>query len=308
MRQNNNINSIKAKEELLTKINIEEYTLLIELIVEMLNDSILIDEEEIEPLMQNEEFKKLYVTIRDLRELTHSLNNGELKKFVYSKGYVLSNLKALQSNLRHLTWQTEQIAKGDFTQKVDFLGDFSSAFNEMTECLKENSDKLKYLANIDVLTQIPNRSMLTEFLVSTFQLAKRNSIEFGIILFDIDFFKKVNDTYGHIKGDRVLVAISDMLKREFRTTDIFARYGGEEFMAVLTQVSEFDVKRIGERALQHIRSTPIVINDEITLRITVSAGASCYREEDSAFEDIIKRSDSALYEAKNSGRDCMRIF
>jgi signal transduction histidine kinase len=96
-----------------------------------------------EALQENELFKKLYASLMDLRTLTLALSKGDLKQFVYSKDFLLSNLKAFQSNLRHLTWQTKQVANGDFSQRVDFLGDFSTSFNEMTVKLRDSSKHLE---------------------------------------------------------------------------------------------------------------------------------------------------------------------
>jgi signal transduction histidine kinase len=96
-----------------------------------------------ESLRENEVFKKLYASLMDLRTLTTALSKGDLQQFVYSKGFLLSNLKAFQSNLRHLTWQTKQVANGDFSQRVDFLGDFSTSFNEMTVKLRDSSKRLE---------------------------------------------------------------------------------------------------------------------------------------------------------------------
>ncbi|MDR1893230.1 MAG: cell wall metabolism sensor histidine kinase WalK, partial [Spirochaetales bacterium] len=104
---------------------------------------------------QDPKFLDLLAFIKDLRELSFALSRGNLQKFVASRGFILSNLKALQSNLRHLTWQAQRVADGDFSQKVDYLGEFSASFNEMTEKLKEAKAQLTAIASVDTLTQVP---------------------------------------------------------------------------------------------------------------------------------------------------------
>jgi diguanylate cyclase (GGDEF)-like protein len=254
-------------------------------------------------LRENEDFKKLYDCIMDIRTLSSSLSHGELQHFVYGKGFILANLKALQSNLRHLTWQTKKVAEGDFSQRVDFLGDFSDAFNEMTVKLRDSSMQLTWMANIDTLTQVPNRRALEKFLNESFRDAFENQKSYSIIIFDIDFFKSVNDNYGHDAGDAVLIKVSELLNRQFRSNDIFSRYGGEEFMAVLPGAAGTAAERIAERARKAVEEAAITFGGIQDITVTVSAGISERIDSDTTYEDIIKRSDQALYEAKNTGRN-----
>lgn len=253
--------------------------------------------------LDSELFQKITDYAMDLRKLSGALNKGDLSEFVYSKGYVLSNLKALQAHLRHLTWQTRKIADGDFTQTVDFLGDFSTAFNEMTKKLEEYSNALKKLATFDPLTQIPNRLYLNEFLEKTFTNFTIYNIPFSIMLFDIDFFKRVNDTYGHDAGDQVLQQVSELISSFFRTSDIFARYGGEEFVAVLPGAVLDTAHAKAKQILERVRKTTFVINNGEAVKLTISIGISQSRPDDESWNDSIKRSDEALYMAKENGRD-----
>ena len=250
-----------------------------------------------------EVYAKISKLILDIRAMTNSLGKGEVNKFVDSRGYIISNLKALQSNLRHLTWQTKKIAGGDFSQKVDFLGDFSEAFNEMTSRLKTYNDEMRKLANFDPLTQIPNRLSLNYFLTQAFERFANFREPLSILLFDLDLFKNVNDTYGHDVGDKVLVSLCKTVKHQFRATDMFARYGGEEFMAVLTNCPVDVARRTADRILSVIRETPVDIGDGLFLNVTVSIGVTQSLQEDADYEEIIKRSDEALYTAKSNGRN-----
>ncbi|MDR3200763.1 MAG: GGDEF domain-containing protein [Spirochaetales bacterium] len=253
-------------------------------------------------LQENPDFKKLYDCIMDIRTLSASLSRGDLQQFVYAKGFILSNLKALQSNLRHLTWQTKKVAEGDFSQRVDFLGEFSDAFNEMTVKLRDSSTQLTSLANIDTLTKIPNRRALEQFLSNSFQDALENQKAYSIIIFDIDFFKAVNDAFGHDAGDIVLIKVSEILNKQFRANDIFSRYGGEEFMAALPGAVGSAAEKIAQRARKAVEDATISLNGK-DVNVTISAGISEIIQGDTNFTDIIKRSDQALYEAKNTGRN-----
>ena len=247
-------------------------------------------------------FKNLYNQIVDLRELTASLNKGDLQKFVYSRGYILSNLKTLQANLRHLTWQSKMIASGDLSQVVDFMGDFSESFNIMIKNLRENRQLLHKLASIDTLTQIPNRLTLDSFLSDAFTHAKETDKKLSVIIFDIDHFKYINDDYGHVFGDYVLFLVANTINGQFRTSDLFARYGGEEFMAVLPNTNSKTALKIAERAL-HAVETLKIVHEKQVLSATVSAGISELLPIDNDFEALVKRSDEALYRAKHEGRN-----
>lgn len=249
------------------------------------------------------DFQKLYSCILAVRELSFALHRGDLQRFVDGKGFILGNLKALQSNLRHLTWQTKRVAKGDFSQKVDFLGEFSEAFNEMTSNLKNMNMQLHKLASLDSLTQLSNRMALEQFLGEAFDKARAQADNLSILMIDIDHFKKVNDLYGHHAGDQVLIQISKVLKKQFRVTDMLARYGGEEFMAVQPATRIDQAVKIGNRVLEAVRNASVQLDAKRRLTVTLSIGISSITPADRSFEDIVKRSDAALYEAKNSGRN-----
>lgn len=280
----------------------------IELVIGLLTDRKFMDEASIPPQWrESEPFMQLYEMILDIRVLSHELSKGNLQKFVYSKGYIISNLKALQSNLRHLTWQTQKLAEGDFSQRVDFLGEFSASYNGMAQKLQAHSEQLKRLAAIDTLTQVPNRRNLDEFLQSEFDNAKKRGTDLSILMFDIDCFKQINDTHGHSAGDVVLAQVSRILSKVFRASDMFARYGGEEFVAVLPGCSVGVAAEIGKRAIKAVWETDIEIPDAKPVRVTLSAGAGEIAQTDTTHIDLINRSDTALYNAKRAGRNCVCI-
>lgn len=281
---------------------------LVEFIMKLLTLPKAPDDKTVEEIISDDpDLQKLYDHILAIRELSLTLGKGNLECNVTERGFLLSNMKALQANLRHLTWQAKRISEGDYSQKVDFLGDFSEAFNFMTSTLQNATSQLIDIAHLDALTKIPNRLSLNEFLENAFPTARNERTSLFVFMFDIDFFKHVNDTYGHSAGDKVLIHFTKIMNKQFRSADIFARYGGEEFVAALPDISLENALQIGERALHSIQSDACVINDELTLKITVSIGISNIRPDDNSYEDILNRSDDALYEAKNSGRNCFRV-
>lgn len=256
-------------------------------------------------LLEDPQFQKLYTYLTDLRDLTEALCKGELSQEVDSKGYMISNLKAMQSNLRHLSWQTERIAQGDFTQKVDFLGDFSKSFNQMVDQLARMTGQMRRLASTDALTKVPNRLSLEQFFEMSFARCKSEGHPLSALFIDIDHFKQVNDTYGHPVGDQVLVAVSEVLQTQFRSSDMFARFGGEEFIAVLPATSLSGASQLAERTLKAVENLRIPLEDGETLSVTVSIGASEIQPNDENYFEIIRRMDEAMYQAKKSGRNCI---
>ncbi|MFN7065107.1 MAG: diguanylate cyclase [Aquificaceae bacterium] len=166
---------------------------------------------------------------------------------------------------------------------------------DITEEVEREKEYIR-LATTDPLTGIYNRRMLFENLMRFIQEAERYKETFSLLLFDIDNFKLVNDTYGHLIGDMVLENLANCVKSIIRKSDIFGRYGGEEFLLILPKTKRpFDV---GEK----IRSFVEGLRLENGLKITVSIGGTVYKEGDTA-DSIIQRADKALYRAKRLGKN-----
>ncbi len=176
---------------------------------------------------------------------------------------------------------------------------FILSLNDIT-ALKSQSDLLQYQANHDSLTGIYNRQYFNDFLRKEINRATRYNHPFSIAMFDIDYFKNINDSYGHDIGDEVLKNLSNLVKKYLRDTDILARWGGEEFMIVLaeTPINEGFAKI--EQLRELINNTSLV--PTLKDNVTVSFGITEFKEEDTKSE-LLKRVDIALYQAKNSGRN-----
>lgn len=175
---------------------------------------------------------------------------------------------------------------------------------KLADELHDANEKLHKLASCDPLTGLYNHGFFQKAMDNEINLANHCKREFSLIIFDIDHFKKVNDTYGHPIGDRVLITVSRTAEKSVRETDIIARYGGEEFAVILPETDFATARSVAERICKDIERLEIVV-DGITIKATVSVGYTSYRHsiQLQGKETIIKMADSALYIAKHSGRN-----
>lgn len=168
-------------------------------------------------------------------------------------------------------------------------------------------DRLQRLAALDPLTGIYNRRFGVGRLHEEFARAVRASSPLGVLMFDIDHFKKVNDVYGHLVGDRVLKSICVIARSSLREGDVLFRYGGEEFVAVVPAASSEDLRILGERLRRAIEDSSL--SDGVkTVRVTVSIGGAAYPSQNVESEEaLVRLADEALYRAKNAGRNRIEI-
>ncbi len=172
---------------------------------------------------------------------------------------------------------------------------------DVTE-LASYEQKLVEMNMKDGLTGIYNRRFLQTRLSEECQRHGRYGAKLSLIMFDIDFFKKVNDNYGHQCGDSVLKSVTANIASIIRKTDYLARYGGEEFCCLLPQTGLTAAHRLAERFRHQIEALKIPCQSH-DIKVTISLGVSELRSEDSE-EMLLKRADEALYSAKSSGRNC----
>lgn len=163
---------------------------------------------------------------------------------------------------------------------------------------KAQDDRIKELAEIDELTKIYNRRMFLHFLDLELNMSRRHGRPFSVVMFDIDHFKKINDTFGHQTGDTVLQRVVTLTRASLRATDILARYGGEEFMVIAVETGLAGAKTLAEKIRGIICGSAI----EEVGTVTVSLGAAQWKPDDTA-DSLVKRVDAALYNAKNNGRN-----
>ncbi|MFY8149067.1 MAG: biofilm regulation diguanylate cyclase SiaD [Prochlorococcaceae cyanobacterium] len=167
--------------------------------------------------------------------------------------------------------------------------------------LKDLNDSLHEAATHDQLTGIPNRRLMADRCRDEDERCMRHGVGYCMAVFDADHFKLVNDAYGHDVGDKVLIELAGMLRRNMREYDLCARWGGEEFLALFVGVSVADGLEIVDRILTQVREMVIPVNGE-ELRLTVSVGIAQH-ERGETYVETFTRADAALYEAKESGRN-----
>ncbi len=158
--------------------------------------------------------------------------------------------------------------------------------------------KLENLAITDSLTQIYNRYKINAEIDLHIAMAKRNHQPFSMLMFDIDHFKRVNDTYGHYVGDVVLKELTKLVENNIREVDAFGRWGGEEFMLLLDNTNKTEALHVANKLLSKVAQTPLSGH----YSITISIGVSEYRIAEQK-ATLLERVDQALYEAKESGRN-----
>lgn len=163
-------------------------------------------------------------------------------------------------------------------------------------------DKLHRLSTIDELTQAYNRRCFIEMAGKALSRAKRYGDRFALIILDVDDFKQINDNYGHIAGDRVLVAISQTCQASIRDSDFFARYGGEEFVFLMPLEDPANVTAFAERIRVNLAQCEIIY-DHRNIQFTVSMGVGIIDKETLDVESILMRADASLYAAKREGKN-----
>lgn len=174
-------------------------------------------------------------------------------------------------------------------------------FKEINAKLMEINHELDKYSRTDVLTGLSNRRDFTEKINYEVARVSRSKEIFSVLMCDIDFFKKVNDTYGHDCGDYVLIFVADIFRNTLRDQDIIARYGGEEFIVLLPNTQLRGAKEIAEKLRMRLSSEKIKYNGE-TFRITISIGVSVF-DDYLTVDECIKLADESLYIAKEAGRN-----
>ena len=229
--------------------------------------------------------------------------------------------RSIVTPLERLTGAADRIAAGDLTIQLpvarrDELGHLTRVFNQMTGNLQRSHDEfeaasqtlqkqnklLETLSITDSLSGLYNRKKLDDILADQIARFKRNQRSFAILMLDIDRFKKLNDTYGHLAGDQVLTSVARTLSSSIRNIDFAARYGGEEFVIVLPETPLSAARDMAQRIRIQVRSAIYQFNDQ-SIAVTLSIGVANSRSSDESADAVLARADRMLYEAKRSGRD-----
>ena len=234
--------------------------------------------------------------VTEMKAYSEALSRGNLSVEAPPRdNFLCENLKNIHANLNHLTWQAKQVAKGDYSQTVSYLGEFSEAFNTMTRQLqkREQSFKEKLLteAYLDPLTGIGNRHFLA------MQMAEllNNNTSLIFCYCDLDHLKYVNDHFGHREGDWYICHFVKTVKNFIRKEDIFARVGGDEFCLIIEGWSATQAKErftYMQTAFEHVETKPYTKGFSFGI-IEIPAD-----HKNLSVNDIIEQADQIMYQQK----------
>jgi diguanylate cyclase (GGDEF)-like protein/PAS domain S-box-containing protein len=179
-------------------------------------------------------------------------------------------------------------------------------YHDITERMSAE-EQLRYLATHDMLTRIPNRSLFYDRLGHALELTRRNNHQMGVLFLDLDGFKNINDTFGHIRGDQVLEMVAARLKTTIRRSDTVARFGGDEFSIILERIrSSGDATTVANKILEAISRPFLIEHREVKLHASI--GISISPEDGFDPEILLKKADAAMYRAKQLGKNNYQFF
>lgn len=247
-----------------------------------------------------EKYKGLWETIKAGKtwrgEFLNKKKNGEL----YWELAIISSVKDENGKILNYIG-----VKNDITKRKRAELDLKNA-NELlksrVETIMELQKQLKEQAIRDPLSNLHNRRFLLERIDGDFEMARRNRQSLSIVMMDIDLFKSVNDTYGHLAGDTVITALAKMLQEGVRKTDLVCRYGGDEFLVVLFDCDAARALSVIENVRRMFCSSPIV-HENFRINASFSAGISTFPVDGNMFEHLSIQADEALYVSKSNGRN-----
>ena len=205
----------------------------------------------------------------------------------------------------HLSLNARQIF---YNNKAAILATFTDLTQQMQHNyrLEEARQKAERLAHTDVMTGLDNRRSLYQKCGEILKFLNRSTDHLCAVVIDIDYFKKINDTWGHNIGDHAIKLVGDLLKQSIRRTDIAARYGGEEFALILPNTDLHQAYKFAEKIRLRIEEMVIETENE-SIDLTASFGVATYNTSMNEVGDLLNAADIALYSAKRAGRNCVKI-
>jgi diguanylate cyclase len=218
---------------------------------------------------------------------------------------IICSFAAVQVTLRKvvrpiedLSLAADAIASGDLAARAPVAGDFEVA--RLAAAVNHMADELKAHARTDELTSLPNFRAFRERIDLEIERAARYPERFGILILDLDRFKKYNDTYGHLAGNDALQRVARVIREAVRAVDFPARYGGEEFAVILPQLDAPALAAIAERIRASVEAMPAPAGGA---QVTISVGAAMYPDDGTAADALFRAADERLYAAKSGGRN-----
>jgi len=168
--------------------------------------------------------------------------------------------------------------------------------------MRDITEEVK-LATVDALTNIYNRRFLNDYALKEIYRSKRTKRSFTTVILDVDDFKKINDTYGHLSGDMILKQLAGFLAKNLRGSDVIGRYGGEEFLLIMPETSKDNAFLVVDRLRSAIAAEEMQVIDGEKVRISVSIGGATFPEDGTSSEDLLVKADERLYRAKREGKN-----
>lgn len=224
----------------------------------------------------------------------------EALNFIKKKHYKRAVVVDDDGKLAGIISQKELISL-TYSKWVVLMKEYQEELSEINTMLQDKNREYETIASTDSLTGLYNRYKFSELYLSSFLAMKQRHNDMSLIILDIDFFKKVNDTFGHNAGDKVLVQVSHSLLKTLRNIDIVCRWGGEEFVVLLPTASLENASILADKIRVHIEELEI----DIVGHVTASFGVAQVLENEE-MQAVIERADKALYLAKQSGRNCVK--
>lgn len=284
-------------ENLMDLIDQEENTTK-EQVISYIKDSI----STLELIPQSDISSKKTVFINFYKELTdkslssYENTNERFEELTNMHQQTLNECQQVHIDLPSLTHK--------FNDIQEHMCDEVQKANKIISELSQEVRNLEKISNIDALTKIYNRRALISFLEKICTKENFNS-NLHLLLIDIDDFKKVNDTYGHLAGDKILIYLSNILKKTLRDGDKIFRYGGEEFVIIINRVDRSTCHSIASRLLKLVEENNLIYQGH-HINVTMSIGSTEYINGDTP-ESIISRADKALYKSKELGKNQINI-
>jgi diguanylate cyclase (GGDEF)-like protein len=236
-----------------------------------------------------------------LRSLKYVMNFGNYYFFSQKLHHYLFPFKPVSSLAVEIEYMQQSCNMGQLIDEESSVRYIYITVHDVTE-ISVYEKTLIEMNTKDSLTKIYNRKFLENQLQNEFKRFKRGQRPFSLIMLDIDFFKKTNDTYGHLCGDYVLKSLASSISSKIRSTDTLARYGGEEFFCLLTETDINSAIHFAEMLRKTVENETFTFQD-IPVQLTISLGVTAMTPEIQSLEVLLKKADDALYEAKRTGRN-----
>jgi diguanylate cyclase (GGDEF)-like protein len=233
----------------------------------------------------------------------HSVSRRHARIQPGPEGHYLLDLQSLNGSfVNDVPCTGQRLADGDYIRVGNCIFRYLTGGNVEAEYHEE----IYRLTIIDALTGIHNKRYMLEFLERELARSARHQRPLSFVLFDLDRFKSVNDSLGHLGGDTTLRELVSCIKGAIRREELFCRYGGEEFAIVLPETELHDAVRVAERIRRQVERHPFRF-EEVTYQTTISLGVVTTRGEEGLTPvDLIRQADHYLYRAKSDGRNCVR--